>query len=196
MSDILIRAKWDTAEAKALMRKLSGKKLHQAMSVAVNDTARQVERKAEQLVAKTLSIPAKRAKLGIWIRPYSKPETLTATVRGSGSEIPLKAFGAKESGDGVTARIWGANQHHPGAFIYGGPVSDHNKPLGMGGHVFTRVGASRFPIEKAKGAAISEAMAKGAVSSANESYGAERLQANLMRQLDRYSRARGGPRKA
>jgi hypothetical protein len=58
----------------------------------------------------------------------------------------------------------------------------------MGGHVFHRVGKSRMPIEKSKGAAISEAMAKDAVSGANEQYGLERLQANVMRQLGRYAR--------
>ena len=172
------------------MQRLSGPRLHQAMSVALNDTARQVERKAEQLVARTLSIPAKRAKLGIWIRPYSTAQSLTAVVRGSGSEIPLKAFHAREAGDGVTAKIWGATVHHPGSFIYGGPASDHTRDLSMGGNVFNRIGVKRNPIMKSKGAAIAEAMAKSAVSSANETYGAERLQINLLRQLTRYSRGR------
>jgi hypothetical protein len=169
------------------MRKLSGPKLHQALSAAVNDSARQVERKAEQLTAKSLSIPAKRAKLGIWVNPYSTAKTLTAVVRGSGSLIPLKAFGAREDGDGVTATIWGSKVHHPGAFIFGGADNDHNKELGMGGHVFTRLGKSRLPIKRARGAAIAEAMAKDAVSDANETYGAERLQANVLRQLTRYA---------
>jgi hypothetical protein len=194
--EIIVKANWNTSEVKALMRKLSGPRLHQAMSVAVNDSARQVERKAEQLVAKSLSIPPKRSKLGIWVRPMSTPSTLTAIVRGSGSVIPLKAFGAKEEGDGVSAKIWGAKVHHPGSFIHGGPDGDHTRELGMGGHVFHRVGKARFPIEKSRGAAISDAMAKDAVSAANEAYGAERLQANLMRQLDRYSRSRGGGSKA
>lgn len=199
--DIIIKADFDWREAKALMRKLSGPKLHQAMSVAVNDSARQVERKAEQLVAKTLSIPAKRAKLGIWVRPYSNPQTLTAVVRGSGSVIPLKAFSAKEEGDGVTAKIWGSSVHHPGSFIHGGAPGKRGADLGMGGHVFHRVGATwlgkskRGPIEKSRGAAIAEAMAKDAVSSANETYGVQRLQANVLRQLDRYSRDRGAPSK-
>jgi hypothetical protein len=184
---ITIKANWDWAEAKALMRKLSGPKLHQAMSVAVNDSARQVERKAEQLVAKSLSIPAKRSKMGIWVRPYSTPSTLTAVVRGSGSIIPLKAFKAREEGDGVSATLWGRRIHHPGAFIYGGALGAHNKELGMGGHVFTRLGPSRLPIKRAKGAAIAEAMAKDAVSGANEAYGVERLQANVLRQLTRYA---------
>jgi len=188
--DIIIKANFDWREAKALMRKLSGAKLHQAMSVATNDTARQVERKSEQLVAKTLGIPSKRAKLGIWVRPYSTPATLTAVVRGSGSEIPLKAFAAKEAGQGVTAKIWGQAASYPGAFIMGGKPGAR-VPLKMGGHVFEREGGPRLPISRVPGAAIAEAMAKDAVSGVNETYGVERLQINLMRQLNRYTRTRG-----
>ena len=188
MSDgITITAKFDWRPAKALMRKLSGPKLHQALSAAVNDSAQQVERQSERLVARSLSIPVKRAKLGIWLNPYSTAKTLTAVVRGSGSLIPLKAFSAKESGDGVVATIWGSKVHHPGAFIFGGSDTDHTKELGIGGHVFTRLGKSRLPIKRARGAAIAEAMAKDAVSDANETYGAARLQANVLRQLTRYA---------
>lgn len=185
---ITVRTKWKTQEVRALMEKLQGRRLHQALSVAVNDSTRQVERKAEQTVTKDLSVTARRAKKGIWIRPYSTPSTLTAVVRGSGSIIPLKAFKAREDGDGVTAKIWGSSVHHPGAFIKGGSPGAR-VDLKMGGHVFHRVGASRTPIARSKGAAISESMAKGAISSANETYGAERLQANVLRQLQRYTSA-------
>lgn len=190
MSEIIIKTKWDMAGVKELMRQLQPPRLHQALSVAVNDTARQVERKAESLVAKNLSIPLKRARLGIWIRPLSTASTLTAVVRGSDSPIPLKAFSAKEKGSGVTARIWGASKSYPGAFIYGGPKGAHNRDLGMGGHVFRRTGASRFPIEKVPGAAIADSMATDAVSTVNETYGVDRLEINVMRQLARYARVR------
>lgn len=199
--EIIIKGDFDWRGAKALMQKLSGARLHQAMSVAVNDTARQVERNAESLVAKTLSIPSKRAKQGIWVRPYSTAATLTAVVRGSGSEIPLKAFSAVEASGGVDAKIWGTTKHHPGSFMFGGPLGDHTRDLGMGGHVFHRVGKTwvrdgdewkRGKIEKSKGAAIAEAMAASAVSAANEEVGVTRLQINVLRQLDRYTRSRTG----
>ncbi|OHV85981.1 hypothetical protein LCM4579_00010 [Ensifer sp. LCM 4579] len=180
-----------------MMRQLSAPKLNIALTKAVNDSAVQVERKAESLVAKTLSIPAKRAKLGIWIRPRATPQTLTATVRGSASEIPLKAFHAKEVEGGVVARIWGSAVKHPGAFIFGGPDNNRNRDLGMGGHVFHRLGKTwtgkgkRGPIARARGGKISEAMAQDAVSTANERYAIERLQVNVLRQLDRATRRRG-----
>lgn len=201
MSDggaIIIRANWRTKEAVQMMRQLAAPKLNIALTKAVNDSAVQVERKAESLVAKTLSIPVQRAKLGIYIRPRATPQTLTATIRGSVSEIPLKVFQAKEVDGGVTAKIWGSVIQHPGAFMFGGPIHDHNRALGMGGHVFHRVGKTwagkgkRGPIERSAGGKISEAMAKDAVSSANETYAVERLQVNVLRQLDRAIRRRGG----
>lgn len=62
----------------------------------------------------------------------------------------------------------------------------------MGGHVFYRKGKGRLPIGKAKGASIGEAMNKAAIAKAIETHADERLTANVMRQLERYSRrARG-----
>ncbi len=199
MSDgaIIIRADWKTREAVQMMRQLQAPKLNIALTKAVNDSAKQVERKAESLVAKTLSIPVQRARLGIYIRPLAIPKTLAATIRGSASEIPLKAFQAREVDGGVTAKIWGSVLNHPGAFIFGGPYNDHNRDLGMGSHVFHRLGKTwvgkgkRGPIAKSVGGKISEAMAKDAVSSANETYAVERLQVNVLRQLDRATRSRG-----
>lgn len=186
---ITVHAKWQTAEIKALMRKLQAPRLNQALSVAVNDSARQVERTAERIVAKELSIPAKRAKIGIWVRPFSTPATLSATVRGSKSPIPLKSFSAKETPKGVSARIWGKRTIYPGRFIRGGTFPGR-VDLSMGGHVFVRSGKSRLPIEKEPGAAIAEAFAKQAVSAALVSHGQERIIANVRRQLDRYTRSR------
>lgn len=210
MSDeLIIRATWDTRGVKKLMREMTPPRINQALSVAVNTTARQVERKAEQLVAKALLLPSKRVQKGIWIRPSSTPATLTAIVRGSGSVIPLKVFSAKEKGPGVTAKIWGATQFYAGAFMFGGPKTDHNRALKMGGHVFRRAGktwdggakrlrrkghehSKRGKIERIPGASIAEAMSQGAIMSVNETYGVERLEANVMRQLARYARGPGG----
>lgn len=191
--DIIIRTRWDTRGVKELMRQLTPPRLNQALSVAVNDSARQVERKAEQLTAKAISLPSKRLKKGIWIRPGSTPATLTAVVRGSGSPIPLKVFSARERGNGVTAKIWGSSKSYPGAFIFGGAPGAHNRPLGMGNHVFRRLGKTwvakgkRGPIETLPGASVADAMAQDAIMQANEAYGVERLEANVLRQLKRYA---------
>lgn len=191
--EIIIRQSWDTSGVKDLMRQLTPPRLNQALSVAVNDSAKQVERKAKQLITKAISLPSERVKKGVWIKPGSTPATLTAIVRGSGSLIPLKVFSAREKGKGVTARIWGSARSYPGAFIYGGAPGSHNKELGMGSHVFKRSGSSRFPIERIPGASIAEAMSQDAIMEANETYGVERLEVNVIRQLKRYARITVGP---
>lgn len=195
MSDgsLVIRADVDTKEVRALMQRLQQPRLNQALSVAVNDTARQVEREAEREVGKTLSLPMKRARTGIWVRPFSTAKSLTAIVRGSGSPIPLKVFNAHETEDGVEATIWGAKRLHPGAFIRGGNFPNRVE-LSLGDNVFHRAGTKRLPIEKTPGAAIAEAMVEGAVSNTLVRIGRDRMMANVMRQLDRYSRSWSGKR--
>lgn len=187
-----IRADWRTKRFSEHVAHLKTPRLNRALSTGVNDAARQVERQAERMAAQSLGLKIKRARVGIFVYPASTPKTLKAVVRSSTSEIPLKAFRAREQGEGVTARLWGSQQYHPGAFMFGGPNHAHNRDLGMGGHVFHRVGKKRSPIAKAKGATLSQATSQAAVRRAILVAGEERLRANVLRQLERYTRkARG-----
>jgi hypothetical protein len=187
-----IKAQWRTKDLRRHLDHLKAPRLNQALSKSVNDTAKQVEKIAERIVASRLSLEARRVRKGIYIRPASTPKTLTATIRGSTSEVPLKVFRAKEMPGGTVATIWGAKQFHPDAFIKGGIFGKKRVDIGMGGHVFVRKSASRLPIKKAKGASIGEAMNEGAVSVAIERNADKMLAANVLRQLDRYTRkARG-----
>lgn len=191
MSDFDIRPDWQTAEVKALMENLRAPRLNRALSVAVNASARQLERYAERLLAKRTSLPSKRTKTGVWVRPFSTPETLTATVRGSATLIPLKVFKVRETKKGVRAKIMGEMKTFPGAFIRGGTFPNRTE-LPMSGDVFKRRGKSRLPIDKMQGVRLSEAMADSAVADTLKAHGTERLLANVMRQLDRYTRSRKG----
>jgi len=186
---IIIHTKWQLKQVKELMDQLQPPRLNWALRNAVNDTAKQVERQAERDVAKAASIPGKRVKAGIYIRPMATADLLEATVRGSKSPLPLKIFKAKETPAGVTVRIWGKKQVLPHAFIRGGKFPDR-KDLGMGGHIFARIGKNRSPIRKVPGATIAEAMVQPAISNALVKLGQERMLVNLKRQLDRYSRSR------
>ncbi len=143
---------------------------------------------------KTLSLPMKRVRSGIFVRPFSTAKTLTAIVCGSGSPIPLKVFDAHETEDGVVATIWGAKRLHPGAFIKGGTFPNRVELSIPGFNVYHRAGTKRLPIEKTPGAAIAEAMVESAVSNTLVRIGRDRMMANVMRQLDRYSRSWSGKR--
>jgi hypothetical protein len=186
-----IKAQWRTKPLQQYLDHLKAPRLNQALSKATNDSAKQVERIAEKIVAARLSLQAKRVRKGIYIKPAATPSTLTAIIRGSTSEVPLKVFRAKEVPGGTVATIWGKKQFHPDAFIYGGKVGNR-KDISMGDNVFVRKGAARLPIQKAKGASIGEAMNEGAVSAAIERNADKLLSANVLRQLERYTRkARG-----
>ena len=187
----VIRAEWRAKGLHQYLDHLKAPRLNQALSKAVNDTARQVERTAEKMVAARLSLQAKRVRKGVYILPHSTPKTLRAIIRGSNSEVPLKVFRAKEVPSGTVATIWGKKQFHPDAFIFGGKVGDR-KDISMGDNVFVRKGKARLPIQKAKGASIGQAMNEGAVSNAIERNADKMLTANVLRQLERYTRkARG-----
>ena len=114
------------------------------------------------------------------MRPFSTPATLSATVRGSKSPIPLKVFAAKEVPKGVSARIWGKRTIYPAAFMMGGNFPSR-VALDMGGNVLERVGKSRLKTQKVPAAAIAEAMVNDAVSSGLVAQGQERVIANVRR---------------
>lgn len=180
------------AEVRALMVQLQAPRLNRALSVAVNTSARQVAAKAASNIAKEMSLPVKRAKLGIWVRPYSTPQTLTAIVRASNSPIPLKAFEAKDTPKDVRAKIWGKRTVFPGRFILGGTFPNR-KDIGMGGHVFVRRGKKRLPLDKEPGASIAEGFVRDRISDTLVSHSQERIIHNVLRQLDRAISARKKP---
>lgn len=75
--------------------------------------------------------------------------TLAYTMTAHGGRIALKHFKARETRRGVSAAPRGERQVFAGTFMKGG-LFPSRVPLGMGGHVFERSGASRLPIEKVK----------------------------------------------
>lgn len=171
---------WRMAEVQRLASRLSSKRLHQSLSVAVNGAARSVRSKSASLIAKESGLRKKDVTPALMIRPYSKPSTLSATVRGSGAPLPLIRFKAKQQKKGVKASAWGNAKLYPGTFI----------ATMKSGHtgVFARTSRKRLPIKELWGPGIAKTMADDAVSRVLEDYGRERLLANVSRQLDRYTR--------
>lgn len=180
MSRIVITV--DSAQLAEMIERLEPRRARMALSVAVNDTARQTRAEARKRVAKESSIKAGTVAKGLTINPHSSPSTLSATVIGSGRPISLKEFGARQNRKGVSARVWGRRQLYPGSFIV----------ESLGGHVYHRLTRRRLPIEKMWGAGIAQVMAQEHVSSVIVQHGQDRLQKNTQRQLDRYIAGAGG----
>lgn len=170
----------DTTNLRHMADQLSPERCRQALSVSVNDTARQTRRYSRVLVGKESSIKAGAVDKGLNIPTWSSPATLSATIAGSGRPISLKEFGARQTRAGVSAKAWGRRQLYRGAFIT------------STGHVYHRTSRKRLPIEKMWGAGVAQVMSQNEVSAAIVNEGEKRLVINAQRQLDRYIAGAGG----
>ncbi|RWE59812.1 MAG: hypothetical protein E5V22_11085 [Mesorhizobium sp.] len=179
MADITIKAEWYTAEVKALMRALQPPRLNQSLSAGVNDTAKQVRRFSARIVAKAGGLKRADAEPSILISPYSRPSTLTATVRGSGRPIALIKFAARQTKAGVTANAWGHRKLYKGTFI----------ATMKSGHrgVFVRETKKRVPIKELWGAGVTQVMSQAVTMGHIQAEAEDKLMINVVRQLKRYA---------
>lgn len=119
----------------------------------------------------------------------STRSTLTYRMQTKGGEISLKHFAAREQRRGVKAKPFGQWKVFPSTFIKGGRFPSRTD-IGMGGHVFQRTGAGRFPIEKVKsGVIIPAEMVKGATA---EAFRTTSSQVLITRTIHEIRRATGG----
>lgn len=142
----------------AAVTKAGEKPARRAFSRAINHEGKKAHTIVKKVLAKETSIKRSEiAKAVVYIR--AGDNSLRAIIRGSGSEIPLRDFGARQFKYGVAARVWGTRQRFPGAFIV----------KSLGENVFKNTGgwnqkAKRFnAIEKLYGPSIPKEMMEAAV---------------------------------
>lgn len=176
---IEVRANWQTAEVRSLLRELRPPRLHQSMSTAVNQSAKQTAKRSTSRVAKEAGLRVKDVRGSIRVWPYSKPDTLHATVKGKGKPIPLIRFNARQQKRGVSAKAWGVKKLYPGTFI----ATMESGHVG----VFARTSKKRYPIKELWGAGVTQVMANREVMAELDEYAEDRLRANVIRQLERYA---------
>ncbi|WP_321336547.1 phage tail protein [Breoghania sp.] len=176
----LVKVDWRLAKAERLFSSLSDKRMAQALSTGVNKTARGTMTFAAGLVAKEMGARRKDTKKSFRIYPYSKPDTLSATVRGRGKRLPLMTFKARRGKKGASAAAWGKRKTYAGTFIA-------TMASGHAG-VFKRDGKSRFPISELWGPGVASTMEQEAVESVIVDQGRDRLLANVEYQIARYMR--------
>lgn len=176
---LFIKADLDSLNAFA--RRIDPTRLRQYASTAVNDTARQIRTRVVVEIVKGSSIARPTVERAVRISDYSNPQTLSATVKGSGRPISLKEFGAVQTATGVTATVWGKAQYYPHAFIV----------PSLGGHVFKREGSSRLPIKKMWGSGIAQVMTQNEIAQTLVTIGRQRLAINTKRQMQRALYAQG-----
>ncbi|WP_286182992.1 phage tail protein [Labrenzia sp. R4_1] len=160
----MLTMRWgDVSGMKTLDRalsKLSGKAIRQVGSRALNRAGSQGRTQAGRALAKQTGLKART------IRQAMKPIRASAfnleyQIKAFGGDVALKHFAARETRRGVSAAPFGRRQVFAGTFMKGGRFPSR-VDLGLGGQVFTRVGSSKFPIEKQRsGVVIPAEMIKG-----------------------------------
>jgi hypothetical protein len=173
----------DRAAAREALAHLGERTFRRAISMAVNDTGKQSQTYAVRQVAKASGLKAKTVRSAFRLI-RSTPATLSAKVRASGRPFRLIDFAARQTRPGVSANAYGERRVYKSTFIATMASGYRN--------VFTRRGKKRYPIKPLFGPGVPDTLGKEAVLSGVRTYSGERLQANILRQIDRAERkARG-----
>jgi hypothetical protein len=147
-------ARWSTQVAS-----LSTGKAHAAFARAVNHTTDKVKTEVVRTLVKQTSAPRFLvvSQLRVFRASTKMGNALEARIDGTGSELSLRYFGARQFGKGTRARVWGKSRMFPGAFMGPKPGAVASK---LRGHVFHRTGDARLPIEMMFGPSIPKEMVK------------------------------------
>ena len=133
---------------KRLAKRLSDtqrKQLPKALNRTINRVGPAAQRVVVRAVSKDSGVSQKDLKRREWFRALmGTVQRPFFELRVRYGSVPLKDFKPKQMKRGVKASAWGKRKLYEGAFI-----SDK-----LGGHVFARKGAARFPIKKLWGPVI------------------------------------------
>lgn len=88
---------------------------------------------------------------------------LEHTIIGTGKPLSLKYFKARQTEAGVSAAPWNKRRIFGGTFNTGGSFLKGRKVI-AGGHVFSRVGRGRLPLDKKFGPGIAPELVKDQVA--------------------------------
>lgn len=132
---------------------------HKALARAVNRVTNTVHGRVIRAIRKQSDIPTAIIRRDISKR-LSNPSgggAIEGVIFAKGNPLSLKHFRARQFAFGVKAK-WGGSWHsYPSAFMGPRPGVISKR---LGGHVFIRTTAKRFPIEKLFGPSVPEEMVR------------------------------------
>lgn len=167
------------------MAKLSGDDKDKALRRAVNHTGDKAKTVVIRELAGQTGLKQKiiRKAVKVWRANYSSLEYVMTT---RGGDISLKFFGARETRRGVTAAPFGKRDLYEGAFMKGGRFPNRVTAKGLNGHVYTRTGSGRGPLQFVdSGVIIPAEMVRGATASAFTSLVERDLPPRVMHEIMR-----------
>lgn len=132
---------------------------HKALARAVNRVTTTVHGRVIRAIRKQSDIPTAiiRREISKRLANPSGGGGIEGVIIARGKPLSLKYFRARQFAFGVKAK-WGGSWHsYPSAFMGPRPGVIAKR---LGGHVFVRTSAKRFPIEKLFGPAVPEEMVR------------------------------------
>ena len=158
MTDLVIRDLDQTRiKFEAMVTRVGAGDATKAFSRAINHEGRKTFTLVKRTLVQQTSIPRPIVTQATRFRTATS-KNLRAIIEGRGRELPLRLFKPVQFSYGVRAKVWGAAQRFPHAFI----VAKY------GGDVFHRKGAARFPIAGMYGPSVPKEMVKGVTLEAFE----------------------------
>lgn len=121
------------------VRALGSRSAHAAYSRAINHAGKTSGTASGRALAKQTGLPAKVTRKAVTQRvTRSSPATLTYIVHGSGGNISLRHFKARETRKGVSAQPWGARKIFASTFMRAGFWPKRIVKSNWNGQVFRR----------------------------------------------------------
>ncbi|MDX6806330.1 hypothetical protein [Terrihabitans rhizophilus] len=149
---------------------------------ALNEAGRDTKTATGRALAKQTGLKVKTTRKALRESKASSG-TLEYKLTGSGGDISLKHFGARETRGGVSAAPFGRREVYDGTFMKGGKFPNR-KDIGKGGHVFERTSFGRLPIRKVKsGVIIPREMVKGTTAETFQRIGSTKLDEKIAKHL-------------
>lgn len=164
---------------------LGEKKASNAYRRAINEAGRDTKAPTTRALAKQTGLKVGVARKALR-ETKASAQTLTFKLTGTGGDIALKHFGARETRKGVSAAPFGQRRLFPSRFIKGG-LFPKRKELKFGGHVFRADISSRkwgrgFELQKS-GVIIPNEMVKGITAEAFQRIGQTKLGEKVARHI-------------
>lgn len=149
------------AQYGADLKKLGSRaKTHRVIARAANYEGRKVFTVVKRTLARQTSIKYGAINKNMRFFPAkTKGDAIETVIFGSGKHFSLRDFGPRQLKPGTRAKVWGKNKMHRGAFMGPRPGAVSAK---LGGHVWKRDTAKRYPISRVWGPSIPVEMVKDA----------------------------------
>lgn len=133
---------------------------HKALARAVNRVTNTIHGRVLRAIRKQSDIPTAiiRRHVKKRLANTSAGSAIEGVIWATGKPLSLKYFRARQFSFGVKAK-WGGSWHsYPSAFMGPRPGVVSKK---LGGHVFIRTSAARFPLEMLFGPSVPEELVRG-----------------------------------